>query len=145
VVQGGLVVAATVGTQPGVCADTTSLEAPENSQVYFCVTLHNTGAVTLTGFVLTALDQTVPLPSTVSVPPGELLQFTNTASPLLGPVTVTEPLTATLGVTAQAGDGVLGQLQAQSAPVVVTLKPTGLDTTDEPVGDKRIYLPWITR
>jgi hypothetical protein len=101
--------------------------------------------VTLTGFVLTALDQTVPLPSTVSVPPGELLQFTNTASPLLGPVTVTEPLTATLGVTAQAGDGVLGQLQAQSAPVVVTLKPTGLDTTDEPVGDKRIYLPWITR
>ena len=69
VVQGGLDVVVTVGSQPGVCADTTSLEAPENTQVYFCVTLHNTGAATLTGFVFTAFDQTAPLPSTVSVPP----------------------------------------------------------------------------
>jgi hypothetical protein len=145
VVPGGLTVAATVGTQPGSCTDVTAVEVPADSNIFFCVTLHNTGAALLTGFVFTARGQSVALPPAVSVPPGGLFQVTSSTSPLLGPVKVTEPLTITLGVTAQAGGGVLGQIQTQSTPVIVSLETTDLDTTDEPVDAGRVFLPWIMR
>jgi hypothetical protein len=47
-----IVLTATVGTVPGVCADTSDLVVPAGTRVYYCYTVHNTGQITLTSHEL---------------------------------------------------------------------------------------------
>src|SRR5690606_28424495 len=43
-----IVITQTVGLDPAVCADSSSITAAYNQAVYPCVTVHNTGSLTLT-------------------------------------------------------------------------------------------------
>ncbi len=94
--------------------------------------------------MLTVFDQQVALPDVI-LQPGERLQVISPDLPLLGPVRVSDPSTPLATVTAQPSLGVLGQVQASSAPVSVTLQPTNLDPRAEPALERRLFLPWVVQ
>ncbi|MEJ5248248.1 MAG: hypothetical protein WHS90_10800 [Caldilinea sp.] len=147
-----LSVVKSVGLDPDACAAPGGLVTAPGAQLYYCLTLVNTGDVTFTahtiddpalgvnGFVLNA-----PLA------PGASLAITRSLLPALGPVVLEEALvnTAVATSTALLGGGVLPQVEARASAagqVEATTAPTALPPEEEPVlGVSRIYLPTVAR
>ncbi|MCS6825627.1 MAG: DUF11 domain-containing protein, partial [Caldilinea sp.] len=147
-----LSVVKSVGLDPDACAAPGGLVTTPGAQLYYCLTLVNTGDVTFTahtiddpalgvnGFVLNA-----PLA------PGASLAITRSLLSALGPVVLEETLvnTAVATSTALLGGGVLPQVEARASAagqVEATTSPTALPPEEEPMlGANRIYLPTVTR
>ena len=141
-----LTVQITVGTDASSCATTQSVVVSTGTQVYFCVTLVNTGAVTLTDITLRLTTGDVEFPN-VTLAPGGMIQFTGADTALLGPITVNRLIS--MGVTVEAlGDGtVLGRFTAQhQAESTATPQPTALEPEEQPE-DEGIsrFLPWLVK
>ena len=115
VVNAGLQVAVTVGQESGVCASTTALTVTISDTVYFCVSLQNTGAVTLTKPTVTVPALGIATTLGDVLPPGGILRLTASRLPQLGPVVVPGPLQVSANVTMRGGDEVLGTLSSASA------------------------------
>ena len=127
VVTANLAISVTVGTEPGQCSSTQSLDVPTGTQVYFCVLIRNTGSVTLTNLVLKVFGQDVPLSGELGF--GQEVQATGPTVPALGPITVTEPLSVRASVTADGGGSVQGQYTTESI-ADATVAPGGDTTVD---------------
>jgi PKD repeat protein len=138
-----LLLEVSAGEEAGVCGEQTVMVVAAGTPIYFCITLHNTGAYTLTGITLQLQGVELPLTGVV-LAPGATLQLTSADSPLLGPIAVNEGLNFVTGVRSGAGGGVLGQIAAQSPALQILLAPTGLEEGEESTGS-RIYLPAVTR
>jgi hypothetical protein len=74
----------TVGTDPNACPTTTSITAPPGSQLYYCVTIRNTGGLSLTHHALTEPNLAIDLSFDYTIPPGGELVITNQVLQTLG-------------------------------------------------------------
>lgn len=147
VADADLTVEITVGTVANGCATTESIVVPTGSQVYFCVTLINTGAVTLTDITLRLTTGDVAFPS-ATLAPGGTIQFTSADTALLGPISVDRPISMGVTVEALGAGTILGRFTAQSqAESTATQQPTALDPDKQPeqVEQQRFLLPWLTK
>jgi copper(I)-binding protein len=155
VVTPGLAVTKTATTDPNVCGVAGSLEIVRGTPIYFCVTVANTGDITLTNHLVSdPLLGLNDVPVQYPLAPGAALQITPFAlvpfgGPALGPLTPTVSITNTVVVTASLPVPVGGPVVAAAAslvPVAVT-PPTALDDEDEPnlFFPTRLYLPAIVR
>ncbi|GIV77432.1 MAG: hypothetical protein KatS3mg050_1826 [Litorilinea sp.] len=149
--QMSVAVTKTVGLDATSCGASSQLTVAPGTPVYFCVTLENTGHVTLSDHVL--VDQAVGLNVTFpyTLPPGAQVQITNDMltsldlPPLLGPITATSDISNTVVITSSQGTSNPITRQAQAT---VTIPPTALEGDDQPArpeeaGENRIYLPLI--
>ncbi len=69
--------AKTVGRDPDACPSTTSVIVPRGARLYYCVTIRNTGATTLTHHVLREEPLSIDLRFDYLLPPKEVLTLTN--------------------------------------------------------------------
>lgn len=122
----------TVGTDPATCATTTELTVAPETQVAFCVTIQNTGQLTLTQHHLVdaALQIDVTLDETLG--PGNTLTVLPADLPALA-VTASEEITNTVTVTSSNG----GVQATATAAAVVHMGPP------EPPGP--VYMPAFIR
>ncbi len=140
------------GTDPDTCAPAGPLTAPLNSSIYYCITLFNTGDVTLTNHLVSdPLLGIANAPVSALLPPGSSLAVTRTLVTGLGPIALTGALTnavaiTSTGVVSEVGGvavpAVAVQLQ-NAAAVEVKLTPTWLAPVEEPLVDKKLYLPAV--
>lgn len=93
----------TVGTTPAACAPTTDITVASGTDVYYCLTVTNTGAVTLTNH--TVSDPILGVQTTVpyALAPGASVSLTEVDIPALGPVTATSDIINTAYITATNG------------------------------------------
>jgi hypothetical protein len=146
VVDAGLRVTVTVGRDSGACASTTELTVTISDTVYFCISLQNIGAVTLTepAIAVPALGIATSLGDVL--PPDGSLQLTASRLPQLGPIVVPGPLEVSANVTMRGGEEVLGTLSSASATnATVAAIPTAEDAVDEPEVGIRVFLPALQR
>lgn len=120
----------TVGLEPNFCATTSSLVAPPNATVYYCLTVYNSTEITFSDYVIDdpALTLKFSFPRAgeqLLLPPGERLVITNSvltnlgASPLFRKSNVTANITNTLAFTASSPT--TGIAIRDDATAVVTL------------------------
>lgn len=95
--------AKSVGTDAAACAPTGNISVATGTDVYFCLTVTNTGAVTLTNH--TIADPILGIQTTIpyALSPGASVVLTNTAIPALGPVPVLTDIVNTASITATNG------------------------------------------
>jgi uncharacterized repeat protein (TIGR01451 family) len=125
--------AKTVGTDAAACAPTANIAVPTGTDVHFCLTITNTGFVTVTNHTIAdpTLGIQVTIPYTLS--PGASVALTSTVIPALGPVTVNAPIVNTAVVTGTAGT--LSATSASTATVstiglgIAVTKTVGLSDT----------------
>ncbi|GIV79217.1 MAG: hypothetical protein KatS3mg050_3611 [Litorilinea sp.] len=152
--QPAIDVVKTVGTDPGRCSEQSTLVVAPDSEVYFCVTVVNTGNVTFTHVTLEdpLLGVTVTIPEQLA--PGATATFTRTQIAALGPVTVTANMTNTVTVKVANGEVQGANLTAQPVPglfhatdqaTAVVLVDLALQEEEQVVDTNRIYLPLIER
>ncbi|MCL4869766.1 MAG: hypothetical protein KJ063_12435 [Anaerolineae bacterium] len=93
----------TVGTDAAACAPTANIAVATGTDVHFCLTITNSGFVTVTNHTIAdpTLGIQVTIPYTLS--PGASVALTSTVIPALGPVTVNAPIVNTAVVTGTAG------------------------------------------
>jgi hypothetical protein len=155
VVAPSLALTKTATTDPNVCGAAGPLSIVRGTPIYFCVTVANTGDITLTNHLVSdPLLGLNDVPVQYPLAPGAALQITPFAlvpfgGPALGPLTPTVSITNTVVVTASLPVPVGGPVVAAAAslvPVAVT-PPTALDDEDEPnlFFPTRLYLPAIVR
>ncbi len=132
----------TVGTQPGVCGTSASLQVKAGTVVYYCYTVQNTGNVPLPlhsledsdlGKIFTGFAYDLAPGSSVNT-----VQANVTVSK-----TVDVAVTNVATWTAYAGNSVTAQSVTAVDAAVVTLEPTGLDEDDAP--QPKLFLPQIVR
>lgn len=109
-----LTITKTVGTDPDLCASSPAITVTVGTAVYYCLTLANTGNVTLTHHTLQdpSLGISVTFPYTLT--PGQILPVTNQVltavlglPPAFGPVQLTETTTNTLTFSSSSASGLL--------------------------------------
>jgi len=117
-VQAAIVVTKTVGATPGVCAATSALTVDGGTNLYYCVTIRNSGNVTLTNAIVSdpALNISVTLPSLLA--PGAVVALTNSTVPAFGPIRAGDNLTNRVTVTATN----------PAVPIVGNVAATGVAT-----------------
>jgi hypothetical protein len=127
-----IVVTKTVGTDPATCATTTELTVAPETEVAFCVTIHNTGQLTLTQhqIVDAALQIDAALAQTLG--PGATLTYLPADLPGLA-VTAGEEITNTVAVTSSHG----GAQATASASAVVHM--------ESPAPPGLVYMPALFR
>lgn len=122
----GLSVDKTVGVVAGGCAATDTLEVNKGTAVYYCLSLNNTGDVTLTQHTIrdSQLGLSVTFPFTLT--PGAAVSVTNQAltgtlglPPAFGPVMVMENVTNTLLFTATNAAGTATIMDTDTAVVTI--------------------------
>lgn len=155
VVNPGLSAVKSVGLDPNACAPAGPLTAPISSSLYYCITLANTGDVTLTNHLIT--DTLLGIEgATISYPlaPGGSVPITRSLVPQLGPVLMTGTLTNVVTVTSIGQVSEIGGVtvptigvRAESAGTVsASPQPTDLEVEPEPVDMTRwLYLPTLRR
>ena len=155
VVNPGLSAVKSVGLDPNACAPAGPLTAPISSSLYYCVTLSNTGDVTLTNHLIT--DTLLGIEgAAISYPlaPGASVPITRSLVPQLGPVLMTGTLTNVVTVTSIGQVSEIGGapvptigVRAESAgSVSARPQPTDLEVEPEPVDATRwLYLPTLRR
>jgi hypothetical protein len=143
----------TVGLAADACAGDHQITVLSNTPVFYCLTLQNTGDITLTRHtfndgLLGVINVTLPY----TLGPGASLQITHSVISALGPLTVTQSLTNTAAVTSTdegapvANDTVqrIGQFGVTAGDsdtaVVIAQEPTDLPGVDQP-RNKHLYLP----
>ncbi|MCC6454682.1 MAG: DUF11 domain-containing protein [Caldilineaceae bacterium] len=118
-----IAVTKSVGVIDGACAPTSSIVVNQNTNVFYCVTIVNTGNVTLTAHGLSdpLLEVNQPLPMELGVPtelaPGAALVLTNNEISGFGPSAVAADITNSVTVTST--DGITTTTAAASATVHV--------------------------
>ena len=105
----GLVTAAitkTVGTRPHACATGQSLKVAPRTSLYYCLTIQNTGAFSLTNHIIDDPDLKLHVTLPYTLGPGAKVTLTNDVlkskfglSPLLGPVKAKNSITNTVYLT----------------------------------------------
>ncbi len=103
----------TVGTDPTACPTTTTLVAPRETRLYYCVTIRNTGGLSLTQHLLREPALAIDLTFNYTITPGAQLVITNRV------------LTETLGLPALFGPFEF----SNTYPTVVNNTMTYLGTT----------------
>ena len=151
VVAPSISVTKSVGLDPNVCAPVGGITATSGAHVYYCLTVTNSGNVTLTNHLVSDPPLGIAnVPVTYALAPGASVAITHSLVSGLGPITVTNTITNAAAITSTAlltefgGIAVAPQMQvaAQAAGVVgVKVTPTGLEPIAEPIGDKRLFLP----
>ena len=147
-----IAVTKTVGTLPLVCADSTSVQVEQGTPVYYCLTVQNTGDVSLVQHqvVDSLLGLSVTLP--YNLMPGGVVTITNAIYAPLGPITLPTSITNTVVVTSSAP--LVGTQPALTvsasdvgaAAVDVAQTPTSLDPGKEPSAlTPQLYLPVVIR
>lgn len=93
----------TVGTTPVTCAATTDITVATGTDVYYCLTITNTGAVTLTNH--TVSDPILGVQTTIPyvLAPGASVSLTEADIPALGPVAAAANIVNTAAITATNG------------------------------------------
>jgi len=122
--QASVVVTKTVGIAPAVCANNSTVTVPVGTNVFYCVTVENTGDVDLTAITiddpaLNIVDAQVnfPVPLPPNAPPIPLTNATAALSDL-GPVPATEDTVNTLSyVVTTAEDETLSGTAAATVNV----------------------------
>jgi hypothetical protein len=93
----------TVGTTPATCAATSDITVATGTDVYYCLTITNTGAVTLTNHTISdpilGVQTTIPY----ALAPGASVSLTEADIPALGPVAATANIVNTAAITATNG------------------------------------------
>lgn len=138
----------TVGTSATNCATTNPLVVLPNTPVYSCLSIKNTGNVTLTQFILTEsndADNQNPFTLATALLPGQEIKVTNAylatqkIAGQLGPITITQDITTkwlVVGTNVQMGANVAG-----NATATVYLDtdgdtiPDSIEGTGDPDGD----------
>ncbi|HXF61898.1 MAG TPA: hypothetical protein VNK95_09785 [Caldilineaceae bacterium] len=134
----------TVGTDPNGCPTTTTLVAPRGSRLYYCLSILNTGAVTLTNHVLVEQNLSIDLRFPYTLTPRSLLTITNSVleqrfglPALLGPFEFSDNFPTvvnnTMVYTGSSPDGFsVSALASTSASFPPTPTPTATEEPDEP-------------
>ncbi len=152
VVHPGLSVIKSVGLDPNACAQPGSVQVQPGANLYYCLTLTNTGDVTFTTHTID--DPLVGIHNAVLaavLPPSATLAITRSVLPALGPVVVEETIANTVVITASGalGGGTAPAVQVSASgagAVTAETPPTNLPPEEEPwLGERRIYLPTIQR
>lgn len=152
VVHPGLSVVKSVGLDPDACAPPGGLLAQPGANLYYCLTLTNTGDVTFTEH--TVDDPLLGIHNAVInavLPPSATLSITRSVLTALGPVAMADTIVNTVMVTASGalGGGTAPAVQVSASgagAVTAEIPPTNLPPEDEPLlGERRIYLPAIQR
>jgi len=93
----------TVGTTPTTCGATTDITVATGTDVYYCLTITNTGAVTLTNH--TVSDPILGVQTTIPyvLAPGASVSLTEADIPALGPVAAMANIVNTAAITATNG------------------------------------------
>jgi hypothetical protein len=155
VIAPSISVTKSVGTNPNACATPGPVTVPLSSTLFYCLNVVNTGNVTLTNHLVTdAQLGIINVPITYTLAPGASVPITRSLIPGLGPILMTRSITNVVAITATALFSEIGgiiiepelSVAVQSAGTVrVTTEPTGLPPTEEPLADKRLYLPALSR
>jgi hypothetical protein len=133
-----IAVTKTVGVIDGACASTSSIAVNQNTNVFYCVTIVNTGNVTLTSHGLNDPILGVNQPLPIELAPGATLSLTNNDISGFGPRVVTGDIANTVTVTST--DGITTTTAAASATVhvpsiaitkTVGTAPTGCAATSD--------------
>ncbi len=134
----GVAITKTVGLDATGCATQSSIVVPTSTTVYFCLTVMNTGNLTITSQALN--DPSLGLNQVITEPlsPGKALTFTNESHAALGQslsftkvvttdLTSSVTLTATFSPTSQivANSTATVQLARASATIKKTVGPVG--------------------
>lgn len=119
----------TVGTEPEVCSHTANMSLPLGTPLYYCVSILNTGVVTLTRHSLSEPNLAIDITFDYPLPPGELLTITNRVlTETLGQLAVFGPFnysgaypavvnnSMTYSATSTEGDGVTSSAATQVNP-----------------------------
>jgi hypothetical protein len=141
------------------CGVVTTLNVLAGEQVYFCVTVQNTGDFTFTYHMIDdpLLNFKTAIPYVLK--PGEVVVITRDIAPQLGPITINAPITNAVTFTSSTHMPNLAELEAAAAQPVIAVasstgvafvkvqEPTALEETPEPSADlpRRLYLPVINR
>jgi hypothetical protein len=154
VVNPSLNVLKSAGSDPNACAPVGPVTVPISSSIYYCLTLANTGDVTLTNHLVNdAQLGIVAAPVPYVLAPGSSVAITRSVLPPLGPIVVSRSITNVVTITStgqvsQVGGIVVPTVSVavqNAGSVVVNTTPTGLEPGEEPVGDKKVYLPALGR
>ena len=155
VVNPALSAVKSVGLAADACAPAGPLTAPISALIYYCITLRNTGDVTLTDHVISDPRLgIIDAPVSYSLAPGASVAITRSVLPPLGPIVMTAALTNAISITSTATVSEVGGIlvpavgvQTQGAgEVSVIPQPTNLDPDAEPLDySKRLYLPHVQR
>lgn len=152
VVHPGLSVVKSVGLNPDTCAQPGSLLVQPGANLYYCLTLTNTGDVTFTTHTIDdALLGIQGAAINAVLPPSATLAITRSVLPALGPVVAEATIMNTVLITASGalGGGTAPAVQVNASgagAVTAEIPPTNLPPEDEPLlGERRIYLPTIQR
>ena len=151
VVAPSTIVTKSVGLDPNVCAPAGAITVTASARVYYCLTVTNSGNVTLTNHLVSDPPLgIVNVPVSYALAPGASVAITHSLVSGLGPITVTNTIVNAAAITSTAllsefgGIAIAPQMQvaARAAGVVsVRVTPTGLEPIAEPIGDKRLFLP----
>jgi hypothetical protein len=152
--QPAVTVTKTAGLDPHVCAPAGPVTVPISSSLYYCVSIANTGNITLTHHLVSDPQLGIAAPLTYTLPPGASVAVTRSLVAGLGPVVVTGSLTNAVAISSTAVLTEFGGLpveptvtvSAQTAGAVrVIAQPTGSDEGPEPAAPPQLYLPTLTR
>lgn len=90
-------VSQTVGETLGICAPTTVIAATSGKTVYYCVTLRNTGTVTLTHHTLFSPSSNITATIVQTISPGAKDSFAVTSNMLSRPAVLSSSITGAAG------------------------------------------------
>jgi hypothetical protein len=146
VLSAGIAVTKTVGTDPDVCASGNLVTVGRGADVYFCVTIANTGDVTMTRHTID--DPVLRVHGTVDrvLSPGTVEQVTHVDLPGLGPIQLTKSITNTVTVTSTNAPINLPAVNAaQAVPVPFAFKAATRSQAIVIFRDtsERIFLPFV--
>jgi hypothetical protein len=125
VLEPEITIAKTVGVDPDTCASTSDLAVFSGTEVYYCLTVENTGDFTFTYHYPSDPALGVEAEFAFSLAPGAVVPVTNEVltsvlglPPVLGPVVITEDLMNTIVFTAESTDWTASDSSTASVIVV---------------------------
>jgi hypothetical protein len=135
--QPAIAVTKTVGGDSYGCSERNVHVSRPLGQVYFCITIKNTGGVTLTQHKVTDLALGVNRTLQTSLAPGASLTITRSRLVELGPIYVATDITNTLNVASSAGQGatLFNAAGAATARVLIDTDQDGIPDSIEGAGD----------
>ncbi|MBV7335794.1 CSLREA domain-containing protein [Chloroflexi bacterium TSY] len=100
-IEAALSISKTVGTEPGVCSTSPEIQVFGGDNLYYCLTVRNSGHFTLTDLVIhDPMLQIIKLPFALTVAPDTTRTLTNVDLPALGSRRAITDMVNTMSVTA---------------------------------------------
>ena len=142
----------TVALDPLSCSPVSEIQVSPGANVYFCITIENTGTISLTQHLVSDSLLGGPVPISYILRAGEIISLTNAVLQDIGMPTVLGPIPVEAGTLTNtvtivsSNPAIEGAVATGTAEAKVNAIPTAIDDIDEPTkphSKSRLLVPFV--